>query len=322
MDVESVVENSFGRFCGSFEPLFDSKLEGYIDHPVYCPPILNRKATKIIRKSDEACFNDRLLTLYPYSLQKREGILIQIGDGWGEVAPLPGFSKESLADARCELLAFAKDQTPPISPSVKWGLSCALKPYDTSPCEIPLCAYQTPFPGCTHLKLKVGALSLDQAIEKIRPYVGKYRLRIDCNRSWTLDTALLFAERFSSSDFDYLEEPVGSFDDLIRFSSVTQFPVAVDESFREGCAYWKIPTLAAVVVKPMLLGGIPDLPHVPIILSSSMETSLGLVQIARFANPKYCHGLHTFRKDFLSPPLRADNGRLITEAHTIDLGLL
>ena len=35
----------------------------------------------------------------------REGLLVRVDKGWGEIAPLPGFSRESLAEAQAESLA-------------------------------------------------------------------------------------------------------------------------------------------------------------------------------------------------------------------------
>ena len=32
----------------------------------------------------------------------REGLLVRINDGWGEIAPLPGFSRETLAEAQTD----------------------------------------------------------------------------------------------------------------------------------------------------------------------------------------------------------------------------
>jgi len=246
--------------------------------------------------------------LYRYRFSTREGLIVQIDDGWGEIAPLPGFSKETLEEARRELIHCLQSGAPPTLPSVRWGLTCASQKYDSSPLSLPLCAFKIPFPGSTHLKLK--------SAESIPSYLGKYRLRLDCNRSWTLEQALRFAEKFDPKEFDYLEEPVANFEDLKKFSEQTAFPIAVDESFREGAPYWELPSLVAVVIKPMLTGHIPHLPY-PVVLSSSFETSLGILQIARKANPHLPHGLHTFANDLLDPPLQAHSGRLHASEHRI-----
>jgi O-succinylbenzoate synthase len=144
----------------------------------------------------------------------------------------------------------------------------------------------------------------------VKKHLGRYRLRLDFNRAWSLDQALRFAKHFSPNDFEYLEEPVNTFADLVRFSTLTQFPIAADESLRQG-SYLEIPTLKATIVKPTLMGTIPTLPpHLSLVLSSSYESSLGILQIARLANSPIPQGLDTFTDDLLIPPLRVENGCL------------
>ncbi len=56
----------------------------------------------------------RSLTLKGVSMSDRRGVLVRFGDssghiGWGDVAPLPGFSVESPNDAQQQIIAFAPD---------------------------------------------------------------------------------------------------------------------------------------------------------------------------------------------------------------------
>lgn len=244
--------------------------------------------------------------LYQYHLpeRNREGLILQMEDAWGEIAPLPGFSRETLTEAKQEILDVLRDNKKPKLPSVLFGLSAQ----PLTPVKVRLSALHHPKPGCTTLKLKLGHLSAIQAVDLVKQYVGKYRLRLDCNRKWSLSEALLFASHFRPTDFEYFEEPVETYSDLVRFSHQTQFPIAVDESLREHSCL-DIPTLAAAVIKPTLWGGIPPLPF-PSILSSSYESSLGILQIARLGNPETPQGLDTFTPDFLDPPIRIENGYL------------
>jgi O-succinylbenzoate synthase len=258
--------------------------------------------------------------LYEYHLpdRNRKGLILQINNGWGEIAPLPGFSKETLEDAKKEILAVLFVNKQPTLPSVIFGLSSAQMPFLSDPLKVPLCALHHPKPGCTTLKLKLGHLEVGEAVDLVKQYVGKYRLRLDCNRKWTLPEALHFASHFHSSDFEYLEEPVNTYADLVEFSIRTQFPIAVDESLREhSCT--DIPTLKAAVIKPTLWGYIPSIP-VPIVLSSSYESSLGILHIARLAKSEIAQGLDTFTPDFINPPIRIENGFLMWDPskHLID----
>ena len=244
--------------------------------------------------------------LYQYRFPKREGLILQYNGGWGEIAPLPGWSKETLEEAKQEIFSVLCNGAKPTLPSVQFGLAATEKPLH--PIKIPLCALNTPRQGCTHLKLKLKDLTLDQAISLVKQYIGIYKLRLDCNRAWTLPQALEFASHFSPSDFEYLEEPVKTLADLIHFSKLTHFPIAIDETLREH-GYTQIPTLKAAIIKPTLSGSIPNLP-IPIVLSSSYESSLGILHIAQLANPLIPQGLDTFTPDLLTPPLYAENGYL------------
>lgn len=256
--------------------------------------------------------------LYQYRLPStrwgwREGLILHWNGGWGEIAPLPGFSKETFQEAKEEILSLLPNlgSARPKHPSVQFALACASTPFDCSPLTVPLCALNQPRPGFITLKLKLGHLPINQAIEVTKKYVGKYALRIDCNRKWTYEDALQFANAFEPSDFEYLEEPLNTFEDLIRFSETTKFPLAVDESIKE-YPIFSLPSLKALVVKPTILGYIPVPPiGIDLVLSSAYETSLGLLQIARHAKPvPSAHGLDTLENHLLEPKIQTHDGFL------------
>lgn len=81
------------------------------------------------------------MVLHNQRLKTREGLILHLRDGaqegWGEVAPLPAFSQETLAQAQAALCAaLARWQTgemlddAALPPSVAFGLSCALAECD------------------------------------------------------------------------------------------------------------------------------------------------------------------------------------------------
>lgn len=246
-----------------------------------------------------------MLKLYEYNLKSRKGLILQWNDGWGEIAPLPGFSKETLEEAREEILSLLPDlkNAKPKLPSVRFGIESASKPFSIEPINIPLCALNRA-DGFSTAKFKVGHLSLEDAIALAKRHLH-LRLRLDFNRKWPLEKALAFTKHFKPDDFDYLEDPV---EDLQRFSEMTNFPIAVDSAAWQG-----IPSLKAVVIKPTVVGYIPKLPaHVQLILSSSYESGIGLLNIARLAqelkldNPM---GLDTvWQDDILNSPIRCSDG--------------
>ncbi len=247
------------------------------------------------------------LKLYQYTLGTREGLILQSDIGFGEIAPLPGFSRETLAEARRETIALLRHQKEsPTLPSVRWGLACAQKKLRSV--HLPLCALG-PRPGFTTLKLKLGHLPLDEAIALTKKHLP-FRLRLDCNRAWTLDQALAFASHFKPTDFAYLEEPVRTFEELVRFSELTRFPIALDESIH--CDWTELPSLKAIVVKPTIVGFIPTVPpHLDLILSSSYESGLGLLHIANCAPNSLPIGLDTYHAladDLLTTPIDCSSG--------------
>ncbi|NNM44379.1 MAG: hypothetical protein HKM07_08590, partial [Chlamydiae bacterium] len=157
--------------------------------------------------------------------------------------------------------------------------------------------------GYTTAKLKMQHLSEDEALGFIKEIKGSIKLRLDLNKSWNLDQALHFFSNFSDTDFEYIEEPLKNFSDLKHFP----YPLALDESLREISIedLQTLPNLKACVVKPTLHGRFASFEPIyqfckenqkSMILSSSFESGVGLVQIARLSRKlslPHCMGLDT-----------------------------
>lgn len=252
----------------------------------------------------------RYLFKYQLNLKNgktRQGLILQCEDRFGEIAPLPGFSKETLEEATQEALEWIRSEKKPTLPSVRWGVECAKKTLQSV--RLPLAALG-PRKGFSTVKLKLGHLSLTDAITLVKQHYRNSHLRLDCNRSWTLSQAMEFASHFEPTDFVYLEEPVQSFEELIQFSKTTGFPIALDESIHSN---WdQVPSLKAIVVKPTVVGSIPEIPpHLQLVLSSAYESGLGLLHIANRATNSLPIGLDTYRafeSDLLTQPIDCSNG--------------
>ncbi|MBS0625291.1 MAG: hypothetical protein JSS32_04505 [Verrucomicrobia bacterium] len=248
----------------------------------------------------------------------REGFLLELHGGWGEIAPLPGFSRETLEECEAELRRIWPQIETADSklPAVRWGLECARKPWPPHPFRKPLSAllWEGPVPkGYRAAKLKLKNLPIHEAIRKIREILGPYELRLDCNRAWNLSQALEFASHFTKDDFAYLEEPLQSMDELKEFSRLTRFPLAADETV--GSSPWeRISTLKTAIVKPMILGQIPKLPEeIDLVVSGVYETGIGTLHNSQIAT-KRALGLDTYRylmRDVLKTPLRIEEGHLV-----------
>jgi O-succinylbenzoate synthase len=165
------------------------------------------------------------------------------------------------------------------------------------------------------LKLKLKNLPVEEAVKRVKKIQaqGSYEIRLDCNRSWTLNQAMEFTRFFQLDDFAYLEEPIRSFVELKEFSLRTGFPLAADESLPDS-PWEQIPTLKAAIVKPTVLGKVPTLPpHIDLVLSGAYESGIGTLHIGALFS-KRAAGLDTYRyleEDLLKNPLRIEEGFLI-----------
>lgn len=244
------------------------------------------------------------MKLYRYSLI-REGLVLENEGKWGEIAPLPSFSTESLDDAFSEVVRLWPNLSQASLPSVRFGWECAQRPFRSV--HIPLAALNTPRLGFTTLKLKLGHLCVSEAVAQVQAH-KQWRLRLDFNRKWTFDQIIAFASHFKPTDFEYLEEPLSSFEELVTFSHQTSFPIALDESFNWD---WSaIPSLTTIVVKPTIVGSVPSVPpHLKLVLSSAYETGIGLLHIAQLGSSDYPIGLDTVQSDdLLTHPIDCSNG--------------
>lgn len=268
-------------------------------------------------------------------LKTRDGLLIRLRDGeregWGEVAPLPQFSVETLEEAsgaaQTQLQAWLSGQEPDECglPSVDFGVSCALAelsgllPDDADYRKAPLCngdpdelfamLQSLPEPVA---KVKVGlyeAVRDGMIVNLLLDALPELRLRLDANRSWTRAKADGFARYVTPayrSRIAFLEEPCKTRDESRDFARDTGIAIAWDESVREpGFRVEAEPGVAAIIIKPSLTGSLNRCRQLvaqahqaglTAVISSGIESSLGLTQLARLARwltPGVLPGLDT-----------------------------
>lgn len=269
-------------------------------------------------------------------LKTRDGLFVQLQQGekqgWGEVSPLPGFSLESLDDAQAALLSWVnawRDGTSPALPdipSAAFGISCALAELDGTLPEAadyraaPLCsgdpdelfAALAAMPGEKVAKVKVGlyeAVRDGMVVNLLLEAIPDLRLRLDANRAWTPLKAQQFAKYVNPIYRDriaFMEEPCKTRDDSRAFAQETGIAIAWDESLREAdFEFIAEPGVSAVVIKPTLTGSLEKVRQqvaaahalgLTAVISSSIESSLGLTQLARIAawlTPDTIPGLDT-----------------------------
>ncbi|EIZ9495427.1 o-succinylbenzoate synthase [Cronobacter sakazakii] len=269
-------------------------------------------------------------------LKTRDGLLVRLSDngrdGWGEVAPLPGFSDETLdaalAAARDWLLAWQRGDSlslPEVA-SVAFGLSLAQAELHGTLPEAgnyhvaPLCtgdpdelfARLAGLPGKKVAKVKVGlyeAVRDGMVVNLLLEAIPDLTLRLDANRAWTPLKAQQFAKYVNPayrSRIEFIEEPCKNPDDSRAFAAETGIAIAWDESLRErDFSITAEPGLRAVIIKPTLTGRLQTVQQqvaqahaqcLTAVISSSIESSLGLTQLARLAawlTPGVTPGLDT-----------------------------
>jgi len=301
-------------------------------------------------------------TLHPYRLPltapivlagrthaHRDGVLLRVEHadgavGWGDAAPLPGFSRESLADAHAALTGAARaiaagdDLPDDLPPAARFAvetafddLAGALRPPD-APEALPLAglilggdavaqARDLAAAGYRAVKLKVGRAAADApTVRAVRdalpPHVA---LRLDANRAWTPDEARRFADAVAGLDLAFVEEPLADPDGLEALARDTGLPVALDESL-SGATVLIPPWAVAVVLKPTILGGIgatrawvgaARAAGVPAVLSGAFESGVGMRAVAALALATGAEpaGLDPYRRlaaDVLAPRLPLD----------------
>lgn len=274
----------------------------------------------------------KIFSLHDYDIplkngQVRSGILINITNemgeiGWGDAAPLPHWSQETLEESsnllnqkRQEIMkvdwtpsnCFQEIEKLHLLPSALFGLESSLlsllRPLPEhivptsallmgSAREIMQQAKLRLHEGYTSAKLKVSHLNFEEAAEMIHQLKDQFHLRVDVNRAWKTSDSLRFFEQFPLDTFDYVEEPFQNPHDLGLFPH----PLAIDESYpRPLCLKQleSLPTLKALIYKPTIQGGMLNClglhewttkRGIELVLSSSFESDLGLAHIASMAH--------------------------------------
>ena len=222
----------------------------------------------------------------------RQGLLVCFrsghSEGWGDIAPLPGFSQESFSEAQSQATNLAKlltdtpiesldNSSSNLFPSVRFGFELAqsnlnalvrnrLKPEPPPVACCRLLSRQnlekpettTTLHGYQVVKIKVGRQELDEDLEFVYSVCSEnpdIDVRIDANRAWTLQTAKAFLDATCHLTLDYIEEPLKDKTDLAAFARVSHVPLALDETLREPGAERYCEYADVYILKPTLSEG-------------------------------------------------------------------
>lgn len=212
----------------------------------------------------------------------REVLLVEGPVGWGEVSPLPGYPTDlRLARAAAEEAA-CLGWPPPVRDMVPVAaLVPAVEPFQAAQL-----AGHAATTGVTTFKVKVGSGDDEGRLAAVRDAVGpRAAVRIDANGAWSLDEAEAALRRLAHFEIELAEQPVAALSDLARLRRRSPVPLAADECVRSVEDARRVAALEAadaVVLKVQALGGVraalavAEAAEVPVIVSSMIETSVGL----------------------------------------------
>lgn len=156
------------------------------------------------------------------------------------------------------------------------------------------------FPGCRTAKVKVAergqTLADDVArVRAVREAMGPAAtVRVDANGGWTVDEAESALRALAEFELDYAEQPCASAAELVelrgRLSGSVR--IAADESVRKASDPLAVARTGAadlLVIKAQPLGGIRralgivEQAGLPVVVSSALDTSVGIAMGARLA---------------------------------------
>jgi O-succinylbenzoate synthase len=268
----------------------------------------------------------------------REAMLLRGPNGWTEFSPFPEYDDAEAATWLAGAIDFG------------WGAPSAVH-RDSIPVNATLPAVAPDevdgvlarFPGTRTVKVKVAergqTLQDDVArVRAARAFLGPMgRIRVDANGGWNVDGAERAAHALAPFDLEYLEQPCATVPELAELRSRLhdwQLPIAADESVRKA----EDPLLVAregaadiLVLKAQPLGGvtaalrIADEAGLPVVVSSALETSIGISMGAHLAaaipDLEFDCGLATvalLEHDVAVEPLRPRDGAIEVRRPEVD----
>jgi O-succinylbenzoate synthase len=270
----------------------------------------------------------------------REGALIEGTAGWGEWSPFTEYPP-AVAEPwlRCAEEAAAGDWPEPVRDRVSVNATVPVVP--------PEAAHALVLgSGCATAKVKVadpGSLLADDLarVEAVRDALGPSgRIRVDANGAWSVDEAVaaITALDAAAGGLEYVEQPCASVEDLALVRRRVGVPIAADESIRRAEDPYRVRDLEAAdvaVLKVQPLGGVRACLRIaedigmPVVVSSALETSLGLAAgvalAAALPDLDHACGLATrslLTADVATPELVPVNGELRVGVPTVVPALL
>lgn len=229
-------------------------------------------------------------------IETREAMLVRGPNGWAEFAPFVEYDDAEAAAWLAAAIDFGWGDEPELQ---RDAVPVNATMPAVGPDRVPEVLAR--FGPVRTVKVKVAergqTLADDVArVRAVRAALGpEGRIRVDANGEWTLDEAEHAAHALAPFDLEYLEQPCAGLDDLAELRRRLrdwQLPVAADESVRKAEDPLAVAAAGAadvLVVKAAPLGGIARALEIvaasglPAVVSSALDTSVGIAQGARLA---------------------------------------
>lgn len=264
----------------------------------------------------------------------REGLLFEGPNGWAEFAPFKDHSDVHAGRWLTAAIEQAYGEWPTLArTSIPVN---AIIPF-ADPATTTALVEEAITAGMTTIKTKVGAEDFEEDVARVAAIRAALddagidgAIRIDTNQQWSLEQAIdrLAVLDAIANGLEYAEQPVAGSDDLAALRRAVDVPIAVDEGLRlavdpQAAAREIGMTADVVVLKAIPLGGvhaalrIADQLNVPVVVSGSLDTSVGLASGLHLAGalhelPFAC-GLATgalFAHDVVTRPSHVVHGEL------------
>lgn len=264
----------------------------------------------------------RTMLFKQYSLNFREGLIFCLTDNSGiqrflEIAPLPGFSIETLSEVKQELLAQLsvplhslgnyKSRYASIQfafNSLHYNFSEANSRQATIDNIALLEGDKTSLtaqyktlnkPNIIKLKVARGDIKTDIAnYQHLCQLNAQLKIRCDANQAWSEQQAKQFFSAINVEQLDYIEEPTNNHGINLQLAETYQIAIALDETLQQpSFNYQHHTSIKAFIIKPTIIGGKEKIDQlvsqakqqgIKVSFSSSFESIIGLQMLQSLAN--------------------------------------
>ena len=286
----------------------------------------------------EKIFNDLTVVAIPTrtnfrGVTIREAALFRGAAGWSEFSPFIEYSDVEAEQWLYAALEGANTPWPELKRS-SIGINATLPKVEID--RVPEILNR--FPGAMTVKIKIDDFENDcELVEAALDFNPDFKIRLDVNGGWTLETALLnlynYYLRFGKV-FEYIEQPCLEIADLKELKKEIPMKIAIDESIRKALTsdFSDAKEFADIaIIKWAPSGGITrankliEKIGLPAVISSALDTGIGishgLALAASQSDLSFDCGLATsslLESDVITPPLEITAGTIAVQRTSLD----